>query len=296
MFPLYVLTDSFFNDSFFLNVEVHTIFAVQFTEMRAVAEARVPETNNYIAFARTSSSINDATVSTCNWEYLTFSMEMAEFFDLNLLPFGNLEVRVTMVLHGRLGDVKVDHMTRQVPVRDLNTHVSDENFSNFDLYDNEYYGGAATPVLVWENEEVGEANRGEAVAYDSNDNITEDIQWSEVESHRGGGEIVAVTPVNKLEDGELFEVDDEVDVTLRAGPQASPQARPGVPPRTPQGTPEAFVGACSEATLEAASEVQRPVYPLVSPEVYADDAGDSGCVDEVSEATATPHHIKIKCS
>ncbi|CAK7272658.1 hypothetical protein SEPCBS57363_005242 [Sporothrix epigloea] len=120
-----------------LQLEVHTIIAVQFTEARAVAEAQVGAGDSWVPIARGVALLNNATVSKKHWEYFVYRLDMGDHFDLHLLPLGDVEIRVTISLHGRLGNTTVGTLTQIIPVRIIEGYVPDVNVFDFQIFDDD---------------------------------------------------------------------------------------------------------------------------------------------------------------
>ena len=156
-----------------MELEVHIIIAVQFTEVRVVAEVRIVAEGNdggsggsgsggsggggedsWLQIAQTTTSINNATLSLRHWEYMVFFMEMTDPGQLHQLPLGDAEIRLRMVLHGRLGDVAVDTVTRTVLIRSLNDHLSDLYDERGEGLEEGLEGPAETPENLYEQEEA----------------------------------------------------------------------------------------------------------------------------------------------
>ncbi|CAK7262764.1 hypothetical protein SEPCBS119000_000150 [Sporothrix epigloea] len=132
-----------------LKLEVHTIIAVQFTEARAVAEARVGE-DTWVPIARADALLNNVAVSKRHWEYLVYCLDMGPPTDLHLLAVGNVEVRVTISLHGRLGNAAVGSLNQVIPVRIIDGYVPDLSLPDFEIYEDENMETAESPDEVSE--------------------------------------------------------------------------------------------------------------------------------------------------
>ncbi|CAK7230888.1 hypothetical protein SCUCBS95973_007723 [Sporothrix curviconia] len=155
--------------------EVHTIIAVQFTEVRAVVEVYDPGNVVWISIARTVSLLNNVHISTRHWEFMVFQMEFSDPLEnLDLLPLGFRQLRITMVLHGRLGDQTVNAPTRIVAVtaleRILRTVPSPALYFE-DVEGDNGEGVPMPPLNIHEDGEVGgeDAHRDAANGSDGGD-------------------------------------------------------------------------------------------------------------------------------
>lgn len=102
-----------------------------------MAEAQVGAGDSWVPIARGAASLNNTVISKKHWEYFVYCLNMVDPFDLHLLPLGDVEIRVTISLHGRLGNTTVGSITQIIPVRNVEGYVPDLNVFDFQIFDDD---------------------------------------------------------------------------------------------------------------------------------------------------------------